>query len=522
MNVARHFDEEHLMRDDFIMESAAEGLLASLHGVLVLREGKTRTYYRTTLSHSLALQCTILVTTIEMMFRYCSLETLSEHVPLFRKFFLPNDLPRLLAMLTAWEGGDNAIRLLAISNTINIMRRVGPLCPEAAETIIVALLSVLTTYLGSPELHLDATNAIAYLFDRREGMAERKRLIELIQPDSSLIISTLSTAAMSSDKPAAAEEVLSAIFNFAVNSHAFRTKMAKRRCTILAITKHLSSENVESRKIALNICKCLFNDHIQSTCDPARVDRNCELLLSRLMESARNERDTMLQLYAISLLGDAVQNGPFMPEMVDSILMTLRNLVESDEPDDIVVEAAATYTKAVTSLPIVCVSKEMLMDMTDFTTLPFASARRDAISAIHYLVTDDDGIAEIILGETQLLENFSIIISYGSDNDCVDSLNVVRYCAGNKQHHPAIFQSRVIESLVDQVTKDEITSQAAFFSSVEAILSLLSNSESVRYFLPYPDLLPCLVNLSHETALDEELQESLVSAILCLSSAMQE
>ena len=507
------------MGEDFLMGSAAEGLLMSLHHALLLRVGSKRLYYRTALGHGQVLQCTVLVTAIEMTFRNCSLEALSEHVQLFRKYLLPDGLTRLLLLLSRWEGGE-IIRLLAISNTIKITRRVGPLCQEATEAIIEALLSVLRAHMGSPEIHIDATNAIAYIFDRQEEMVQRKRVIELVQKDSSLILSTLSTAAMSAATHEAAEEVLSSLFNFAVNSHAFRTKMAKRRCTILAITKHLSSKHVENRKIALNICKCLFNDQIQTTCEPARLDRNSELLLSKLMYSAQNERDAMLQLYTVSLLGDAVQNGNLMPELVDSILGSLRELVDSDGPDDVVVEAAAAYTKAVTSLPVVCVSKEMLNDVTDFTTLPFAKARRDALSAIDYLVTGDDGLAEILLNETELLENFSLIISYGSDNDCTDSLNVVRYCAGNGSHHPALCQSRVVQSLVDQVTKDEITNQTTFISSVDAVLELLSNDDNLRCFLPYPDLLPCLVNLANVNTSNEELTQKLVSATVRLSSAI--
>ena len=518
-SVASQFDEERLMGEDFLMGSAAEGLLMSLHHALLLRPGSKRAHYRTTLSHGQALQCTVLVTAIEMMFRNCSLEALSEHVHLFRKFLLPNDLPRLLVLLTTWEGGET-IRLLAISNTIKIMRRVGPLCQEATEAIIEALLSVMRAYMGSPEIHVEAANVAAYIFDRQEEMAQRKRVIELVQKDSSLIISTLSTAAMSAATHQEAEEVLSSLFNFAVNSHAFRNKMAKRRCTVLAITKHLSSKHVDNRKIALNICKCLFNDQIQTTFEPARLDRNSELLLTKLMDSAQNESDTMLQLYTVSLLGDAVQNGNLMPELEDSILGSLRELVDSDSPDDVVVEAAAAYTKAATSLPVVCVSKEILNDITDFTTLPFAKARRDALSAIDYLVTGDDGLTEILLSETELLENFSLIISYGSDNDCTDSLNVVRYCAGNELHHPALCQSRVIQSLVDQVTKDEITNQTAFTTSVGAILELLSNNDNLRCFVPYPDLLPCLVNLANVNTSNEELKQKLVSATVRLSSAI--
>ena len=517
--MARQFDhEERIIHDEYLMGGAAEGLLMSLHNALLLREGSTRKYYRTALSHSQALQCTVLVTAIEMMFR-CSSEVLAENVHLLRKDLIPS-LPRLLNLFIAWEG-DEAIRLMTISNAIKIIRRVGPLCQEATDDCVEGLLSVLRAYMGSANanIHIEAANAIAHLFDRQDRMAQRKRVIQLIQNDSSLIISTLSTAALATTNEAA-EEILTGLFNFAVNSHSFRTKMAKRRCTILAIGKHMTDDHIENRKVALNICKCLLNDHLQSTCEPARLDHNTGLLLKKLMESALNEQEVMLQLYAVSLLGDAVQNGNLLPDLVDPIMTTLRDLVDSDGPDDVVMEAAITYTKASTSLPADYTSKDILTNVADFTTLPFARARRDALAAIDFFVADDN-LASILLNETELIDNFSLIVSYGSDEDCADAMSVVRHCAGNVHHHRVVCQSSsLLQAIVQLVTKEEVTNENAYISGVEAILALLSNNDNVRYFLPYPDLLPFLVSLANTTASDEELKQKLVSAIVRLSSAI--
>ena len=520
-NVARQFDhhEERIIHDECLMGNAAEGLLTSLHHALMLREGssKLRTYYRTALSHSHALQCTVLVTAIEMMLR-CSPETLAEHVHLIRKELTPA-LPRLVNLFLAWEGDEN-IRLLSITNAVVLVRRVGPLCQEATEQFVEALLQVLRAFMGSAEIHVQAANAIAHIFDRQDRTIQRKLIIQQIQSDSSLLISTLSTAALAAANRQEAEEVLMALFHFAVNSRSFRTKMAKRRCTVLAIGKHLRDEYLENRKVALNICKCLLNDHLESASEPAILDQNTSLLVTQVTESATNERDPLLQVYAVSLLGDAVQHGNLLPESVDLIMGTLRDIVDSDGQDEVVLEAALTYIKVAVSLQPEDTSNIILTDVADFTTLPFARARQHAIAAIDYYMSDDT-LAIFLLHETELIENFSLIISYGSDEDCADTMDVVRQCAGNERHHQIICQSNnLLQAIVQLVTKEEITNQHAHTIGVEAILALMSNVDNVKYFLPYTDLLPCLVSMANETTEDEEIKQRLVSSIVRLSSAI--
>lgn len=450
-NVADQFDrDEGITHDDNYINGAAEGLLMSLHNALLLRDGTTRRYYRTALSHNRALQCAVLVTAIEMMLRGSS-DTLEESLGLSRKH-LSLSLPKLVELFISWEGGD-AIRISTLSSTIKIIRRVGPICHEAIEGFIDGLLGVLGGYMGSAEIHVEAALAIAFIFDQQDRAARRKKVIDQIQSHSSLIISTLSTAVVATSNREKSEEILVGLFNFAVNSHAFRTKMAKRRCTILAIGNHISCEHVESRKLALNICKCLLNDHMQTSCEPARLDQNTELLLNKVVESALYEKETMLQQYAISLLGDAAENLFLQPEVVEMIMGTLRDLAESDGKDEVVMEAAVTFASAVGRMHRHCITKSLLVDLADFCTLPFARARQSAIAAIDHLAADD-GLSTILLAETEMLENFSLIISYGSDDDCTDAMHVIRMIAGNVVHHHLLCQSSsFLHALVQLVTK---------------------------------------------------------------------
>jgi hypothetical protein len=121
-----------------------------------------------------------------------------------------------------------------------------------------------------------------------------------------------------------------------------------------------------------------------------------------------------------------------------------------------------------------------------------------------------------------MLENFSLIINYGSDADCADAMNVVRLLAGNWKHHGAICRhSSFLNALVQLVTKeDEVVNHSAYVGGVETVLSLLSNHDNIRSFLPFIDLLPTLVSLANSTTDDEPLKEKLVSAIVRLSSAI--
>ncbi|CAB9512601.1 expressed unknown protein [Seminavis robusta] len=522
--VARQFEQDGAFIDsDFIIEDAAQGLVVNLHNAILLRDGSKRKYYRTALTYNRAVQCTVLITAIEMMLRF-SPETLVDKPDLMREELVPS-IPKLLKLLLTWEGGET-IRLLAISNTIKIIRRVGPNCQEATDAFVEALLSVLRSHIGpaNPEvdsIHVEAAHAIAQIFDQQDRTASRKRVIGLIQDDSSHIISTLSTAALATTNSEDDEEILTCLFSFAVNSHTFRTKMAKRRCTILAIGRHLKRENEETRKLALNICKCLLNDQTQTTAaEPVRMDSNSELLVSKVVDSALNELEPMLQLYAISMLGDAIRNAHLPLAVVNSILYTLKTMVGGDESDDVVMEASVTYSKAASTINPDKIETEILGSIAEFTTLPFARARAQAISTIDFFAQNEQ-LAWKLVSETEMMENFSLIITYGSDEDCADAINVVRLLARNPSYHRTLCQnSSFLGALVHVVTKEEVVNRNAYVGGVETCLALLANNDNIKSFLPYPDLLPFFVSLANTSVHDEELKKKLVSAIVRLSSAI--
>jgi hypothetical protein len=522
--VASQFEQDGVTIDyNSLTDDAAQSLMSSLHNAILLRDGSLRKYYRTSLTYNRALQCTVLITAIEMLLR-CSPETLSDKVDLLRDDLVPS-IPKLLRLYIAWDGGDT-IRLLAISNVIKIIRRVGPLCKEGTDDFVDALLGVLRSHMGAMptaenDIHVEAAQAIAHLFDQQDRTAARKRVIEKIQDDSSQIISTLSTAALATTNHKEDEEILTGLFNFACNSHIFRTKMARRRCTILAIGRHLKSANVETRKLALNICKCLLNGHMKSIEEPARMDINSELLVSQLIDSAISEKDPMLQIFAISLLSDAVQIASLPATILENIFSTLKMLAEDiDGQDEIVMEASVAYCKAASSLHPEGIQEEVLFSVADFTTLPFARSRSQAIKCVDYFTTNQTLTAKLLTA-TEIMENFSLIITYGSDADCNDSMKVLRLLARNPIHHRSLCTSSTfLDALVRLITTEEVTNLDAFVGGIDTCLALLENNDNVRYFLPYPDLLPVLVALANTTAPDEELKKKLVSAIIRLSSAL--
>jgi hypothetical protein len=515
--VAHHFDHEDGMIQHHDMRSVAEDLLISLRNALLLRDGSKRQYFRSKLSHDRALQCTVLVTAIEMLLQ-CSNESVADG-SLFRdELAISTSMPKVLNLIVAWDGGETeVIRLLAISNSIKIIRRIGPLCQEATSTFLDALLNVLRSQ-APPEIHVEAANAIAYLFDQQDRTARRKRVIEKIQDDSSLIISTLSTAALQASNEDA-DEILTGLFNFAVNSYIFRAKIAKRRCTILAIGKHLGSPEIESRKLALNICKCLLNDPMSTTAEPVRIDGNHELLIGKVMQLAVAEKELMIQLYAISLLGDAVKNINLTDSLVDKIMDTLMELADSDGHDDVVMEASVTYTKAAAAMQPEEISEEVLINIVDFTTLPFLRTRTHAIAAIELFVLNDS-VAQCLLAKTEMLDNFAMILIYGSPTDAVDVTNIIRFLAHNSAYQSMLCQNKTfLNALIKLVTQEEIIDRASYAGGVETVLALLSNSDNVRSFLPFPDLLPVLVSMAN-TVSEEESKQRLVTAIVRLSSAL--
>jgi hypothetical protein len=509
-NISNRFDEQDetgLDRD--MREGTAEALAWGLNQRLLLRPIFSRKYYRKSLEATRGLKVSVLCRVLELLLVHCSDQVLQESMHKLKDDLMPS-LSVLLHIFACWEG-ESIIRLVTLASSIRLIRRIGPLLPEAAASLVAALLSLLNGNFPS-DIRVDAASAAAAFLDNKNGS---EQVVNIVEKDASVVISILSTAAL-----AASNECLGEIMHglsCMAGCPTLGSKLARRRCAVLAVVKHLSHQGREVRSKSLDLCHAFLGYH--STTTPVRtvLECNASLIVGALIKAVAVESDSRLQLSQIRILNGLITRDDIPKEKKRNVMAVLYTLVKNEGPDGPTMEAALCYLQSATPMGL---TEEVLRTIADFTTSEYAKVRSKALSLLKDISFWHPHASRILLDTTDLLENFSLIISHGSDVDCADAIQACKQLVSDESHHQAFcIDFGFVTALVRLVTTEPVANRPAFIGGIDTIITLMSTDENLQYFLPFVEVLPWLVTFANRTC-DDEIKEMVVSTIIRFSTAI--
>lgn len=501
----RH-DEAGLDRE--MKEGTAAALAKSLHQSLILRSFKGKNYYRKSFEHSRGLQVSALCRALDMILQ-CSDRVLEEYMPKL-KDDLVSSLPRILSIYAHWEG-DSIIRLITIASTLRIVLKVGPFVPEAATSLVGALLLILDSYFP-PDIRVDATcAAVSFL-----GKSSRnEELVKLMEQKASAIISILSTAAL-----AASNESLVGILHSLSSLAGCPTlgaKMARRRCAIFMAVKNLSHQQREVRGKSLDLCHAFLGHRANARPTKTVHESNLDLIVGGLMKAVSAEKDPRLQLSQIRIMGSLIIRDDISTEQKWNVMTLLRKIAKSEGCDGPTMEAQLCYLHSAATMGF---AEQVVATVADFTTSEYAKVRNKALGLVKDISFWHPHAARLLFDSTDLLESFSLIISHGSDEDCADAIQASKHFVSDEANHQFFcIETGFVASLVRLVTTEPVVNRPAFINGIDTIITLMSSNLGLQYFLPFIEILPWLVTFANRTS-DEEIKEIVVSTILRFSTAL--
>jgi hypothetical protein len=516
---SRHFihDNEDAHNQE-VEQGVAEGLIRALHKTLLLHQVRGKNYYRSCLSNMQGLHIAVLSSSLAMVLR-CSKELLASHVHKFQSDLIAS-LQQVTEIFVSWVG-DDTIQQVALSSTARTIRFIIPHIPyAAAEQLVDILMSILQGHLSS-DIRIDAASALVSFFEN-PLVKTSPQVLRKMEDNSSLLISTLSTASLANAQDNTQQDPMIGLYQLSAVSSIVRAKMVKRRCTILAVCKHLThADNEKIREDALYFCKDALH---RSECLEgltSGLGDNVEILTEGLIDSAATEVNTELLLIIIMLLEKIVSMDQFPAQPALEALWSLAYKEDVNVDASAMMEAACAYCRGTKHVEF---SIRKMTIIVDLTTSGFAQVRSEALTRIEAVESEEDSEAALqLLEETDVLENFAIIIRHGSNQDCVAALDICRQLARSSYYHRALCSySWFLGAVVELVAKEQVHNRIAHFYGVETILALLANEGNTKSFLAYPQLLPWLVTFVNTTTADEDFKQEVVVAIVRISTAMLE
>jgi hypothetical protein len=483
-------------------EGAAVALARSLRQRLLLRPLSGQ------LEHSRGLQVAVLCRALDTILR-CSDQALEECMPKLKDDLLPL-ISKILKIFIFWEY-DPIIRLITLASTVRIIRRVGPFVPKAAVGLVGALLSLLDGNIPS-DIRVDVTCAAVSFLGKKDS---NEKLGKLMERKASVIISILSTAALAASKESLLD-ILHGLSSLA-GCPAIGSKMARRRCAVLMAVRNLSHDQPEVRSKSLDLCHALLGHRAQKT--PARtvLESNLDILGGGLMKAVSAETDPRLQLSQIRIMGSLMIRDDVSTEQKWNVMTLLCKLAKSEGPDGPTMEAAICYLHSAVPMGL---TEEAVTNIADFTTSEYAKVRNKALGVVKDISFWHPHAAQLLLDSTDLLENFSLIMSYGSDVDCVDVMQASKqFVSDESNHQDFCIDTGFVGALVRLVTTEPVVNRPAYINGVDIIITLMSSDVSLQYFLPFIEILPWLVTFANRTS-DDEIKDMVVSTIVRFSAAI--
>jgi hypothetical protein len=449
------------------------------------------------------------------MVLHCSRSVLEDHIQQFQLDLIPA-LQSMAENFARRENGHDAILVqVVLTNLCRIISLIHVALSDRIETFLEILLSIVKGESIAADVKATAAVRVCEIIETYP-LDVNPKVRETLEDTASMLISAVSTASAPISEGDQNVDPTLRLYDLAAISDSVCVKVMKRRCSVLCITRHFRHSNSNVRRQAYSFCQNFLNRSDVSSSYSSGLFME-DKLVEALAESASSETDPDIQLLAGSLLHSIIKLQPFPSA---TAMSAIRDLAYSGQSDEVVVESGSAYCEGMTKEPFPTL--EFMSTVVDFTTFPFSNIRSEAFDTLETLLTKSESV-KILLDETELLENFGLIVSHGEDSDCEAALNIIRQLSRSSRNHSKMCQnSTLLGILVDFVAKENVTNRIAHFYGVEIILALLSNDDNTESFLPFRHLLPWLVNFLNRTTAEDSFKERLVAVILRLSTAYLE
>jgi hypothetical protein len=515
LEVSKYFC--HSNQDDHDSEiecGVASGLATLLYRSLFLYEKKRETKNLHDQFTTSGLEYIVSLSTSLAMVLHCSTSVLECHISEFESD-LVEVLQKLGRIFSSACDEDAILIQVVLTNVCRIIGLIHRYVAHPADSFVETLLLIVCNKSTPNNVKVDATDTICRVLEVCP-LETNPNFVRLLEANSSTLISVLSTAStpLSDKEP----DPTLRLYDLAAISELIRIKMIKRRCTMLVVVRHFRHASSTVRSKAYSFCHEMIDHPDVSSSYSSNMFLESKLL-ETLAECAVVEGDQEIQLVAVSLLRKITTMQPFP---TTAVMEQIRVLAYSGQSDDIVTECGAAYCEGLQKEPFP--TKEQISTVLDFVTFPFAHIRSRAFETLETLLTNSESI-EILLGETEMLENFGTIVSNvnESTNECEAALNLARLLSRSSRNHGRICEkTSFLRSLIEFVVSGEIINRTAHFYGVEIILALLSNDETTQAFLPFRQLLPWLVSFLNKTTADDVFKEQVGAVIIRLTTAYLE
>jgi hypothetical protein len=504
--------DEEATHDEEVEQGMATSLVMMLHKTM-LQPGDQQ--YRGHIGRSRALRVSIICSALEIVFR-CSATTMKAYIDTKPAEMLPTLLTVIELFMS--RCGSNTVREVVLHKTTRILNR---LCVHglSIEKDLVKALMVLLKADLSTDTRIDASCALASLAATSNV---KHSTLEKIEHASRSLVSTLTTAA-SSVPHYQAEEIFDALVNLASSMDIVLVHIARRGCTLRVLCQGMKSVIPELRHnsymIAKNLLRCNASFVELLSTKPA----NGRIILQGLTTAVLNEDVSEMQHYATCTLTETLVN---MNSSLDHIEIITDSLI--------VVAAAAMQDRTANEAGIaLCNKAPALEEPSGYRASVFIAVaslaqsssglvRAEALRALAKLCTRESTrrfLAEQKSFQQAILWN----ITKGNDEAVSAAIAILGQLACEPDPRDTIRRTTLLEALVSMLTKRNITNGAAYVSSVELLLTLMSDDSSIKCFLPFVgELLPWLAALANSTTSSNQFKKDLVNAIIRLTSTILE
>ena len=519
-NTLNHFDTE--LHDIEIQNGVADVLIQALAKTLCVRHGNGKKSYRSHLNQSRALRLAVLCSALEMCFR-CSSEMIHHQVNNGqRKLLIENSLLETFIHLTniflPWDK-ESTIRNVVLSKIMSVIYLICSHSDWFPDKILLSIFAILDQGVMS-DIRVDASCTIAVLSARTKNM-NRPQFLKPFNKVSSILISTLTTAsACTLDHPSG--DVVGAMFNLASCSHEIRTKMSKRRDTILVILALMARS--ETRSTAVRIALLMIS------CEDALVQlqtihpTNGGLLLDGLGRTSALNEDEKNQRLAIFALAAVIVDPRWSDGQIFPVVDALNYVVNASQQEALQDKAVVALCSKLSQYTRNNALGEYLAEkITCLITFPNEYIQFAAISALSTRIDIEinrshDVDLLILKNETFLLSLADVIVN-GFKSAKEASIELLEKCTFNAENRALICQCHdLLGAIIDCVVYGNLIGRVSYLKAVALVLVLMADDSSVKYFQQFQDLLPWLAAFANATTDDDMLKKKLVKAIINLST----
>jgi hypothetical protein len=525
LDISKHFC--HDIQIDYGVEASnrvASELVTLLRRSMFLYDDSTGDDVHTKEFRSSGLEYIASLSTSLTMVLHCSSTVLPNKVKEFQNDLVPT-LTRMAEKFGSSDDNaeeDTILLQVIIANASRIIHLIGPHLQEHTDDFVDALLQMLIGG-GSRKSAVVASvcDTLFNLMQSHGGLLSRNKIIPKLEGHANVLLCLLSMAESYHSSGNGRVNLTTRLYDLAELSYSIRMEMMNRRCVVVTIVKHFLHPKLDIRLKAFVFCQELVNHPEISSSNRFSngIYENLVVIESGLIEHSFQEKDPTAQGLVASLIHNLIALQTFPSYR---LMEVARSLAYSDQDDDVIIPCGVAYCEGMQKEPFPSV--ENLSTVVDFTTFPFAQIRGIALQTVERILAtkseESVGIA-LLLEETELIENLTMIVAHGSDIDCNVALKIVREVSRSNEHYSQLCRNTVfLSTLVNFVSHDStVLNCKSHFLGIEIILALLSHDDTTESFLPYQHLLPWLVRFLNQTTAEESFKQIVVKAVIHLSTA---